>query len=54
MVVRMIYMTSYITDMPYIAGQYNFLLVQKIEGQTSCVKLNDRDLYTHMGLLTFI
>ncbi len=24
----------YITDMPYIAGQYNSLLVEKIEGPT--------------------
>ncbi len=30
----MIYMTIYITDMPYIAGQYIFLLVEKIEGPT--------------------
>ncbi len=30
----MIYMMIYITVMPYIAGQYNVLLVEKIEGPT--------------------
>ncbi len=30
----MIYMAIYITDMPYIAGQYNFVLVEKTEGLT--------------------
>ncbi len=32
MEVRMIYMTAYIIDMPYIAGQYNFFVGLKDRG----------------------
>ncbi len=39
----MMYMMIYITDMPYIAGQYTFLFVKKIEGPT-LYKLNNLDL----------
>ncbi len=50
----MIYMTIYITDMPYIAGQYTFLVVEKFAGPTVQIsKLNDLNLSTHVGLLTF-
>ncbi len=31
MAVKVIYMKRYITDMPYIMGQYNFSLVYEID-----------------------
>ncbi len=36
----MIYMMIYITDMLYIAGQYTFFLVLKIEGPTLYKSVN--------------
>ncbi len=52
MVVKMIYMKRYITDMPYIMGQYNFCWSKRsIDGLD--IKFNDPDLSTHVALLTF-
>ncbi len=53
MVVKVIYMKIYITDMPYITGQYNFSLVLRDRFDELGMKLKDLDLSTHMALLTF-
>ncbi len=43
----MIYMTKYITDMPYITSQYKFWVDLKDQKSRLAIKLNDLDLYTH-------